>query len=199
MDNIDDDIRNNVRKRLDITKATNYRLEWLVFSLNANIVSILRKGRNNSVVSIKQLSSQTGTSLPSNKQACLISSTKADSDVLSNRKYRRIILRNFKEFIYKTSFRTSLFAVLEGCIEGYKFLYTAGFFYKDISINNLIINKDDDNLSLPLFLIDLDLVIRVQREDTSRAKRKTSTKAFIAIGALLDEQHLFIHDLESFF
>ncbi len=146
MDNIDDDIRNNVRKRLDITKATNYRLEWLVFSLNANIVSILRKGRNNSVVSIKQLSSQTGTSLPSNKQACLISSTKADSDVLSNRKYRRIILRNFKEFIYKTSFRTSLFAVLEGCIEGYKFLYTAGFFYKDISINNLIINKDDDNL-----------------------------------------------------
>ncbi|KAI1322072.1 hypothetical protein F5Y16DRAFT_413488 [Xylariaceae sp. FL0255] len=45
----------------------------------------------------------------------------------------------------------------------------------------------------------LDLAIREQREDTSGAKGKTGTRAFIAIGALLGEQHSFIHDLESFF
>ncbi|KAK0712345.1 hypothetical protein B0T26DRAFT_741530 [Lasiosphaeria miniovina] len=38
-----------------------------------------------------------------------------------------------------------------------------------------------------------------QREGASGAKRKTGTRAFMAIGALLDEQHSFMHDLESFF
>ncbi|KAK0719840.1 hypothetical protein B0H67DRAFT_484812, partial [Lasiosphaeris hirsuta] len=33
----------------------------------------------------------------------------------------------------------------------------------------------------------------------SGAKGKTGTRAFMAIGALLGEQHAFMHDLESFF
>ncbi|RSL81220.1 hypothetical protein CDV31_017054, partial [Fusarium ambrosium] len=33
----------------------------------------------------------------------------------------------------------------------------------------------------------------------SGAKGKTGTRAFMAIGALLGEQHSFMHDLESFF
>lgn len=49
------------------------------------------------------------------------------------------------------------------------------------------------------FLIDLDLAIKEERVGVSGAKGKTGTRAFMAIGALLDEQHSFMHDLESFF
>ncbi|KAH7146851.1 hypothetical protein B0J13DRAFT_429645, partial [Dactylonectria estremocensis] len=48
------------------------------------------------------------------------------------------------------------------------------------------------------FLIDIDLAIKEQREGTSGAKGKTGTIAFMAIRALLGEQHSFMHDLGSF-
>jgi hypothetical protein len=62
-----------------------------------------------------------------------------------------------------------------------------------------MINEDRDNPSWSPFLIDLDLAIREDRERASGAKGKTGTRAFMAIGALLGEQHTFMHDLESFF
>ncbi|KAF5508833.1 hypothetical protein CGCF413_v002092 [Colletotrichum fructicola] len=62
-----------------------------------------------------------------------------------------------------------------------------------------MINEDSGNPSWPAFLIDLDLAIREPREGASGAKGKTGTRAFMAIGALLGEQHSFMHDLESFF
>ena len=62
-----------------------------------------------------------------------------------------------------------------------------------------MINEDDNNLSWSSFLIDLDLAITEQREDTSGARGKTGTRAFMVIGILLGEQHSFMHDLESFF
>ncbi|KAM7218491.1 hypothetical protein V8F06_006095 [Rhypophila decipiens] len=68
------------------------------------------------------------------------------------------------------------------------------FLHRDISIGNLMISKDGGG-----FLIDLDLAVREQRVGASGAKRKTGTRAFMAIGALLGEQHSFMHDLESFF
>ncbi len=110
---------------------------------------------------MKRLSSQAGIPLSLSKRVYLISLIKAGNDVLLNREYRCIIFCNYGEPIYKASFRTSLFAVLEGCIEGYESLYRVGFFYRDILINNLIVNEDDDNPSLPSFLIDLDFVVRV--------------------------------------
>jgi len=62
-----------------------------------------------------------------------------------------------------------------------------------------MINEDSNNTSWPSFLIDLDLAIKEQREVASGARGKTGTRAFMAIGALLGEQHSFMHDLESFF
>ncbi|KAH7124187.1 hypothetical protein EDB81DRAFT_847049 [Dactylonectria macrodidyma] len=62
-----------------------------------------------------------------------------------------------------------------------------------------MINEDRDNPSWSSFLIDLDLGIREDRDRASGAKGKTGTRAFMAIGALLGEQHTFMHDLESFF
>ncbi|KAI1559232.1 FunK1 protein kinase [Pyrenophora tritici-repentis] len=71
---------------------------------------------------------------------------------------------------------------------------------RDISLNNLMVNEDDRNPSWRAFLIDLDLAIKEQREKSSGARGKTGTRAFMAIGVLLDdEQHSYMHDLESFF
>lgn len=71
---------------------------------------------------------------------------------------------------------------------------------RDISPNNLMVNEDGKNPSSYAFLIDLDLAIKEQREMSSGARGKTGTRAFMAIGVLLDEEsHSFMHDLESFF
>ncbi|KAI8648265.1 Non-specific serine/threonine protein kinase [Fusarium keratoplasticum] len=101
--------------------------------------------------------------------------------------------------IYKASSRSALLAAFERCIEGHESLHRAGLLHRDVSINNLMINEDDDNPSWPAFVIDLDLAIKESREAASGAKGKTGTRAFMAIGALLGEQHSFMHDLESFF
>jgi hypothetical protein len=47
--------------------------------------------------------------------------------------------------------------------------------------------------------VDLDLAIKEHRDQPSGAGAKTGTGAFVAIGLLLGEKHLFWHDLESFF
>jgi len=70
----------------------------------------------------------------------------------------------------------------------------AGLLHRDISIGNLMVSEDNGG-----FLIDLDLAVKEQRVSASGAKGKTGTRAFMAIGALLGEQHSFMHDLESFF
>jgi len=115
--------------------------------------------------------------------------------------HRRIIVSDYGKAIYKASSRVSLLAALEGCIDGYESLHTrAGMLQCDISPNNLMVNEEDDNPSWRAFLIDLDLAIKEQREKSSGARGKTGTRAFMAIGVLLDDKnHSFMHDLESFF
>ncbi|KAH7114560.1 hypothetical protein B0J13DRAFT_656314 [Dactylonectria estremocensis] len=182
----DDDVRSNVRKGLDVTKATNYRPGRPMLPPSASASSVSRKGRSSSA-GVKRPSSETDAALPPTKRSCSVSPTKASIDALPNRVHRRVILRDYGKPIYKASSRVALLAALESCIE-------------DISINNLMINEDDENPSRRAFLIDLDLAIRTQREGASGAKGKTGTRAFMAIGALLgNEQHSFMHDLESFF
>ena len=190
----DDDVRNNVRGGLDVTSATNYRLEWSA-PPSSTMASVSRKGRSSSVAAgKKRSSSQAGAPLPHSKRSCSASQASGN-----NRVHRRVILRDYGTPIYKASSRTSLLAALDGCIEGHESLRKAGILHRDISINNLLINEDVNNPSWPSLLIDLDLAIKEQREGASGAKGKTGTRAFMAIGALLGEQHSFMHDLESFF
>ncbi|KAH7007912.1 uncharacterized protein B0I36DRAFT_370622 [Microdochium trichocladiopsis] len=195
----DDDIRSNVRGGLDVTRATNYRSERSMPPPSTTMSGASRKGRSNSIAGKKRSSSQTGAALPPSKRSCSASPTKASSNAMSNRVHRRVILQDYGEPIYNASSRSALLAALEGCIEGHESLRKAGFLHRDISINNLMINEDDDNISWRSFLIDLDLAVREQRQSASGAKGKTGTRAFMAIGALLGEQHSFMHDLESFF
>ena len=114
--------------------------------------------------------------------------------------HRRVIVRDYGKPIYKASSRGALLAAFEGCIEGYKSLHkNAGLLQRDISINNLIMNEEEGNLSWKSFVIDLDLAIKDQREGPSGADGRTGTRAFMAIGVLLGEDYSLLHDLESFF
>jgi hypothetical protein len=62
-----------------------------------------------------------------------------------------------------------------------------------------MMNEDLNNPIWPVFLIDLDLSIRTQREASLGARGKTGTRVFMAIGVLLGEKHSFMHDYKSFF
>ncbi|KAL2259661.1 hypothetical protein VTK26DRAFT_6555 [Humicola hyalothermophila] len=189
--NIEDDIRNNVRKGLDVTRATNYRQDRSRHSPSISTAGYA--GRSSS--SMKRSSDQTGAPLPPSKRPCSISSIKAGSDALPNRVHRRVILSDWGIPIYKAGSQEALLVALADCIKGHESLrQKAGLLHRDISIGNLMISKDNRG-----FLIDLDLAIKEQRIRVSGAKAKTGTRAFMAIGALLGEQHSFMHDLESFF
>ncbi|KAL8380591.1 hypothetical protein RB595_005050 [Gaeumannomyces hyphopodioides] len=200
MHGIDDDIRSNVRRGLAITTATNYRPERSMPPPSAIASGPSRRGRSSSsTAGKKRSSSQIGAALPPSKRSCSASPTKASGDALSNRVHRRVILHDYGKPIYKAGSRSAFLAALEGCIEGHESLHKVGLLHRDISINNLLINEDGNNPSWPSFLIDLDLAVRERRKGSSGAKGKTGTRAFMAIGALSDEQHSFMHDLESFF
>lgn len=138
---------------------------------------------------IKRLSSETDAAIPPSKRSCSASPTKVGT--LPNQIHRRVVLRDYGKPIYKVSSRVALLAALEGCIEGHHSLHEAGLLHRDISINNLMVNEDEKNPSWRAFLIDLDLAIAEQREATSGAKGKTGTRAFMAIGALLDDEHSY--------
>jgi len=60
-------------------------------------------------------------------------------------------------------------------------------------------NKEDDNSSWPVFLIDFDLAIKEQQKGPLGARGKTSTRAFIAIRVLLGKIYLAWYNFESFF
>lgn len=193
----DDDIRSNVRKGLDVATATNYRPGRSMLASGASESSASRKGRSSSA-RMKRPSSEIDAAVPPSKRSCSASPTKASISTLPNRVHRRVVLREYGKPIYQASSRVALLAALEGCIEGHESLYSAGFLHRDISINNLMVNEEHEQ-SWRSFLIDLDLAIETTREEASGARGKTGTRAFMAIGALLDDEHSFMHDLESFF
>ncbi|KAI0165301.1 hypothetical protein GGR52DRAFT_585334 [Hypoxylon sp. FL1284] len=194
---IEDDVRGNVRQGLDITKAENFRPGRPLMSPITSASSTPRAGR--STGSRKRSASRTDAALPPSKRSCSISPTEVDINALPNRVHRRIVLHDYGKPIYSASSREALLCASEGCIRGHESLHQSGFLHRDISINNLLINEDKENPSWPSFLIDLDLGIRKDREGVTGTKGNTGTRAFMAIGTLLGEQHSFMHDLESFF
>ncbi|EGE08998.1 FunK1 protein kinase [Trichophyton equinum CBS 127.97] len=185
------DICEGVIRGLDITAASNYKQAGSRPPLSR---SGSRKGKSSRAASRKRSSTCVEPSLPPSKRQ------QSQPPSTLNRIHRRVVVRDYGQPIYKASSRVALLAALEGCIEGYESLYRqAGILQRDISPNNLMINEDKKSASWKAFIIDLDLAIKEDRVDTSGARGKTGTLAFIAIGVLLDEQHSFMHDLESFF
>lgn len=198
----DDDICQNVRKGLDIMAATNHITSGSTLSPNT---PSLDKGTQKGWCAIKagqnRSCSRTDTPLlPPMKRTCSSSPKGGENMTECNRVHRRVILSDYGKLLYKASSRVAMLTSLSDCIEGYKSLYTlAGILHSDISVGNLMMNEDDDNPSWRGFIIDLDFAIKVKRHESLRARGKTGTKVFMAIGVLHGEKHSFMHDLESFF
>ncbi|KAI2078867.1 hypothetical protein LOZ36_006794 [Ophidiomyces ophidiicola] len=184
------DIRDGVRRGPDITTASNYKPAGSRPPLSR---SGSRKGKSSRAASRKRSSTCVEPSLPPSKRP------QSHPPSLPNRVYRHVVVKDYGKPIYWASSRVALLSGLKGCIEGYESLHQAGMLQCDISPNNLMINEDTGNSSWKAFIIDLDLAIKENQEDASGARGKTGTRAFMAIGVLLDEQHSFMHDLESFF
>ena len=186
----EDNICNNIRKGLDITRATNYKPEDLIMPPRPAKVKIsVRKGRSSSR---KRSSSYTNAPLPLSKRTCSGSPPKGRRRPTTlNQVHQRVITRDYGKPLYEASSRAAILAALEGGIEGYKSSYTrAGIVQCDILTGNLMMNKEDNNPSWPVFLIDFNLAIKEQREGPSGARGKTGIRAFMAIRVLLGEIYL---------
>ncbi|KAL7791912.1 hypothetical protein V8C37DRAFT_381731 [Trichoderma ceciliae] len=212
----DDDIRGNVRKGLDLTAATvslaansaqSSPATSNLMSNSSNLATTSqhempadrnRTGRGSKVASRKRLLPQVGSRVHPRKRRSPMSTFRNDAS--ENRIHRREIVQSYGKPIYKASSQAVLLAGLEGCINGHESLYRqAGLLHRDISINNLMINEEEEDPLRRAFLIDLDLAIEATRTAASGANGKTGTRAFMAIGVLFGEQHTYMHDLESFF
>ncbi|RKK21130.1 hypothetical protein BFJ66_g17620 [Fusarium oxysporum f. sp. cepae] len=140
-----------------MTHAANYR-PGRPMPRNNIVSGTSREGHSSASASRKRSSCQAGALLHSSKRSRSVSSTKAASP-LPNWIHRRVILRDYVMPIYKASSRSALLAAFERCIEGHEPLHKARFLHRDISVNNLMINEDDDNSSWPSVLIHLGLAI----------------------------------------
>ncbi|WVN89508.1 uncharacterized protein L203_104733 [Cryptococcus depauperatus CBS 7841] len=195
----DDDVLANIRRGIDLSEAEHYplgRSKKVTATPSATGTPSQSRSSGAGVkAGVKRPSSETNVPLPPSKRSIPTSQTEASTEMLSNRVHRRVILCDYGKPIYEASSRVALLAAMERCIAGHESLLQADFLHRDISINNLMIDEDNDNA----FLIDLDLAIKVSRITASGAKGVTGTRAFMAIGILLGHEHSFMHDLESFF
>lgn len=182
----DDDVHSNIRRGLDVSKASNYK--------NGHPAVV-------SSIGLKRPASGDGSPLPPSKRACpvLESPTKPGNPPFPNRVHRRVILADYGTPIFAASSPVALLKALKGCIDGHKSLYKAGILHRDISVNNLMINEGEEDPYRFSFLIDLDLAIRTNRAHTSGTREMAGTRPFMAIGALQGHTHTYIYDLESFF
>jgi serine/threonine protein kinase len=90
-------------------------------------------------------------------------------------------------------------ATAHGLVPGYRWLYEVPkILHRDISLNNLMLRKEDGNAYA--VLNDLDLAINEDVQSHS-LKHHTGTKPFMAIDLLSGEPtvHRYRHDLESLF
>jgi hypothetical protein len=121
----EDDVNENIRKRLNIMKASNaFRIasankaESKIFPLNTPETSIgsLQKNRNGSLIRKRSFSSF-NEPLPINKRICSSSPHKRGANLdKSNKMYCRVILRDYRKNIYKASSRVAILITLEGNI-----------------------------------------------------------------------------------
>jgi serine/threonine protein kinase len=84
-------------------------------------------------------------------------------------------------------------------VPGYRWLYDVPkILHRDISLNNLMLRKEGDNVYA--VLNDLDLAVSADVKSMS-SKHRTGTKPFMAIDLIHPDPtvHMYRHDLESMF
>ncbi|KAK3186834.1 hypothetical protein K4F52_004278 [Lecanicillium sp. MT-2017a] len=188
-----DDVLANVRHGLSFLGDLSSRL-GRTRAIASSTASTPQRSRSGSR-RLKRPSSETDLPEPPNKRSHSASPVKSSIAAGQDRVHRRLILCDYGKPIYEASCTKTLLMAFKQCLEGHESLLKEGILHRDISINNLLISEDEGNA----FLVDLDLAIELPRLAATGAKGKTGTRAFMAIGALLGEEHSFMHDLESFF
>ncbi|KAF2824321.1 hypothetical protein CC86DRAFT_447202 [Ophiobolus disseminans] len=202
-----DDVLENVQKGLsDITGWNPLQQRAAPFESIMNpttsLTSGLGRGRSRSstrTTGRKRSLSSIDASMPPPKRSC------SDSPVKQvvqrrNRVHRRLIMRDVGKSLYEAGSLRGILTKLLGGIKadfvGHESLLDAKILHQDVSIVNVMLTMVEDDG----FMIDLDLAIKIDRENASGAPSKTGTKVFMAISALYaDKDHNFMHDLESFF
>ena len=90
-------------------------------------------------------------------------------------------------------------ATANSMVIGHKWLYDIPkILHRDISVNNLMVRKEGDEVFT--VLNDFDLAVSVDIKSMS-SKHRTGTKPFVAIDLLGPDPtvHMYCHDLESMF
>ncbi|KAL8381842.1 hypothetical protein RB595_005880 [Gaeumannomyces hyphopodioides] len=129
--NMDDEVRNNVRKALDVTK-TKKQPQNPSRRLPGTSTTGSSRVSGSSTAGAKRSFHETSASSPPSKRHCSTSQTKAGSDSLSNRVHRRVILSDWGIPIYKAASPKVLLAALADCIEGHESLrQRAGLLHRD--------------------------------------------------------------------
>ncbi|KMU76588.1 hypothetical protein CISG_05731 [Coccidioides immitis RMSCC 3703] len=127
------------------------------------------------------------------------SSTENGEEPYDNRVLRCLLISPAGRPIYKYESPLELLKALRDAIKAHRSLYLDGnILHRDISENNIIITDPEKAGGHSGMLIDLDLAKEVGSE-RSGARHQTGTMEFMAIEVLLNIDHTYRHDLESFF
>ena len=120
-----DNIRNNIRKKLDVMQSMNFwSIQYKLSSAASSTVKIERTDYFTSTIGQKRLSSQVNAILPPKKYFCLSSLSKSVYNInIQDRIYCRIIVKDYSLSIYRASSRVSLLHIFENCIESINFVY----------------------------------------------------------------------------
>ncbi|EDN09515.1 predicted protein [Histoplasma mississippiense (nom. inval.)] len=120
-------------------------------------------------------------------------------ELYDNRVLRCLVISPAGRPIYKYESHLELLKALRDAIKAHRSLYLDGnILHRDISENNIIITDPDKADGYSGMLIDLDLAKEVG-SGRSGARHQTGTMEFMAIEVLLNIDHTYRHDLESFF
>ncbi|EGC45352.1 serine/threonine protein kinase Sgk2 [Histoplasma capsulatum var. duboisii H88] len=116
-----------------------------------------------------------------------------------NRVLRCLVISPAGRPIYDYRSPLELLTALRDAIKAHRSLYLDGnILHRDISENNIIITDPGKADGHSGMLIDLDLAKEVG-SGRSGARHQTGTMEFMAIEVLLNIDHTYRHDLESFF
>ncbi|KAG5289062.1 serine/threonine protein kinase Sgk2 [Histoplasma ohiense] len=122
-----------------------------------------------------------------------------DMDLYDNRILSCLVISPTGRPIYDYKSHLELLTALRDAIKAHQSLYlNANILHRDISENNIIITNPEKTNGHSGMLIDLDLAKEVG-SGRSGARHRTGTMEFMAIEVLLNIDHTYRHDLESFF
>ncbi|EQL37227.1 hypothetical protein BDFG_01488 [Blastomyces dermatitidis ATCC 26199] len=124
---------------------------------------------------------------------------RSDEELYDNCVLHCLVISPAGRLIYKYKSPLKLLMMLCNAIKMHRSLYLdENILHRDISENNIIITDPDKVDGHSGMLINLDLVKEIG-SGCSGARHQTDTMEFMAIEVLLNIDHTYWHDLESFF